>query len=68
MTNRRSDLDDDIADTRWLTTEDVSRRIQVSVETLKQWRRRGKGPPWRKVGWLVRYHPDDLAAWIEDDK
>ncbi|MDA3913117.1 helix-turn-helix domain-containing protein [Oleiagrimonas sp.] len=40
--------------------------LSVSVQTLRNWRWRGDGPRWRKLGKrVVRYHRADLAAFIE---
>lgn len=39
--------------------------LGVHVETVRGWRKRRTGPPWRKVnGKLVRYSLEDLAAWV----
>jgi len=39
--------------------------LGVHVETLRGWRKRKTGPPWRKVnGKLVRYSLADLAQWV----
>ncbi len=34
------------------------------VSTLQKWRVRGDGPPFVKVGRLVRYRPEDVEAWV----
>lgn len=40
--------------------------LSASVLTLRNWRWRGDGPRWRKLGQrMVRYHRADLAAFIE---
>ena len=36
----------------------------VSEGTLANWRCARKGPPYVKIGTLIRYDPDDLARWI----
>lgn len=42
--------------------------LGVNPHTLENWRWRGIGPRWRRVGVrLVRYHRADLAAFIEAD-
>ncbi len=38
--------------------------IHVKPETLPAWRHRGEGPPYIKVGSLVRYPDDLLRAWL----
>ena len=37
----------------------------LSPVTLQTWRSRGDGPPFLKVGRLVRYRRSDLDAWLE---
>lgn len=41
--------------TQYLTTKDLAQRWRVREETLRAWRVRKVGPPWRKIGPLVRY-------------
>lgn len=37
----------------------------ISVLTLADWRTKGIGPDYVKVGRLIRYRQADLDAWIE---
>jgi DNA-binding transcriptional MerR regulator len=46
------------------TPADVARFLGVPVATLYQWRRRGVGPPARRVGRHLRYDPDAVRAWF----
>ncbi len=40
--------------------------LGAKVETLRGWRKKKCGPPWRKIGGkLVRYSLADLRAWVE---
>jgi hypothetical protein len=42
--------------------------LGAGVQTLRNWRWRGEGPRYRKIGQrLVRYHRGDLAAFIAGD-
>lgn len=43
----------------------VAKELNCEVKTLQAWRCRGGGPPWIRVGRLVRYRPQDVEAWIE---
>ena len=36
-----------------------------AVSSLQKERVRGEGPPFVKMGRLVRYRPEDVRAWIE---
>lgn len=48
---------------RHLTTEELSERTGIPVETLRQWRRHGRGPVPMKLGRGVRYRLADVEAW-----
>ena len=47
-----------------MTENEVSKRLNVSVASLRRWRLLGRGPAFLKVGSLVRYPPEDLDAWL----
>ena len=38
---------------------------EPSVPTLRSWRYKGEGPPYIKVGRLIRYRLSDVEAWLE---
>ncbi|WP_435062054.1 helix-turn-helix transcriptional regulator [Amycolatopsis thermoflava] len=48
-----------------LSIEDLADYLGVPKGTLYQWRTKGYGPPGRRVGKYVRYRPEDVDAWIE---
>ncbi|MFD1344283.1 helix-turn-helix domain-containing protein [Litorisediminicola beolgyonensis] len=48
----------------WLTPADAAAYLRVSNGTLANWRSRGEGPRYRAVGRVVRYHRDDLDAFM----
>lgn len=41
----------------------VAKFLHVALETVRKWRRTGKGPRWSKLGDLVRYDPQDVIDW-----
>lgn len=47
-----------------MTEQDVSKRLRVSLACLRRWRLERRGPEYIKVGSLVRYDPETLAAWV----
>ena len=47
-----------------LDEQDVSRRLSVSVNTLRYWRACGDGPNYVKLGRLVRYDAVALEKFI----
>lgn len=47
-----------------MTEQEVSKRLNVSVASLRRWRLLGRGPAFLKIGSLVRYRPEDLDRWL----
>ncbi len=57
------DTDDEL---ELITPERLSELIKVDVDVLTQWRSRGTGPIFVKLGKrLVRYRRADILSWIE---
>jgi len=57
---------------RMYTEEEVSEILRVSLSQLRKWRMRKQhgnvqGPPFRKIGRLVRYPGTALEAYINGD-
>jgi len=48
------------------TEEQEAARIGVAPKTLANQRSRGDGPPFIKLGRLVRYDPDLTDAWLAE--
>lgn len=49
---------------RRLTEAEAAERLALSVRTLQQWRVRGGGPPFLKLGASVRYDVEALESWV----
>jgi excisionase family DNA binding protein len=49
--------------TRHLTTEELAERLGVSVTTVRTWRRDGLGPPYIRVGSVIRYRETEVDKW-----
>jgi hypothetical protein len=47
-----------------MTENEVSKRLNVSIASLRRWRLLRRGPVFIKVGSLVRYQLADLEAWL----
>ena len=58
---------------RMYTEEQVAEMLQVSLSQLRKWRlkqhegRRNQGPPYRKIGRLVRYPEAGLRIYINGE-
>lgn len=51
----------------WVDTEGVADRTGVPVKTVRAWRYRKTGPPGYKIGRHVRYHVDEVDAWMRSN-
>jgi hypothetical protein len=55
-----------------LTERELATLERVSIRTLQDWRRRGVGPPYRKLGpakrSLVRYPVEWYRTWREETR
>src|SRR2546425_5083942 len=50
-----------------LTDKEAAAMLSVSVSLLRKWRlRREGGPPYYRVGRVVRYSPNALEAFLEE--
>tara|TARA_R110002096_G_scaffold342687_1_gene535671 strand:- start:1387 stop:1602 length:216 start_codon:yes stop_codon:yes gene_type:complete len=48
-----------------LNETETAQILNIKPATLRRWRWLGTGPNFRKIGSNVRFHPDDIAAYIE---
>lgn len=48
-----------------LTPSEVSGSWEIPIATLAQWRYKGIGPRYVRVGRHVRYRSADLERWLE---
>ena len=44
----------------------TSRQLSVSVGTLRRWRLLNQGPPFRRIGGLIRYDPQEVELWYRN--
>ena len=45
---------------------EAAERLGVTLPTLANWRWKGEGPPFCRVGRRVRYRLVDLAVWLDE--
>jgi excisionase family DNA binding protein len=51
---------------RYLTTEQTAEYLNISAQTLANWRSQGRiNLPYKKLGALVRYKPSDVELFLE---
>jgi predicted DNA-binding transcriptional regulator AlpA len=53
---------------RLLNEHEVATSCSISVLTLRKWRSEKRGPRFIKISTLVRYRPEDIDAWIAEQK
>lgn len=47
-----------------LKEKDAALWLSLAVQTLRQWRSYGNGPPYCKINGAVRYRPADMRQYI----
>jgi excisionase family DNA binding protein len=52
---------------RLMAPDEVAARLSVPLATVRFWRSAGTGPRSIKVGRHVRYRPQDVEAWLEQN-
>jgi Helix-turn-helix domain len=48
-----------------LNENDAAAYLAVAVQTLRNWRSLGQGPPFVHVGRRIGYRLSDLEGWVE---
>jgi predicted DNA-binding transcriptional regulator AlpA len=48
-----------------LNERDVAELLALDVRTIQNWRQRGGGPRFVRLGGAVRYRPSDIEAFVE---
>ena len=47
-----------------ISESEAAKRLNVRPVTMRDWRRKGMGPPFYRCGRLVRYLPSEVAEWL----
>ena len=55
-----------MTETPLLTTVEAAAFVRLSRRTLEDYRTKGTGPTYRRLGKKIYYRPEDLNAWIDD--
>jgi len=51
----------------WLNTEQAAAYLKSTPGTMESWRKDGRGPAYHGGHRFVRYHTDDLDAWMRGE-
>ena len=49
--------------TPFLTETQAAARLGLAPKTLRNWRSRGDGPGYLRLGSVIRYHLEELDGW-----
>lgn len=49
-----------------LSAKEAASYLSTTEGTLSQWRHRGEGPPFLRMGRKVAYRTDSLDAWLRE--
>ena len=52
----------------WLSAAQVAAHLCVSLRSVREWTRRGQMPCHYLPGRLVRYHRDEIDAWLKESR
>ena len=47
---------------------EVSKKLQISVQTLRNWRFQKVGPPYHKIRRAVLYDVREVGDWVEKQR
>lgn len=47
-----------------MDSREIAAYLKVSESTLSRWRSAGQGPPFLRLGGIVRYRIDAVDAWL----
>ena len=52
--------------TKYYTTKEIANMLKLTQQTLKIWRKSGKGPKFVKIeGTMIRYPSIDFKKWMD---
>lgn len=57
-------MQNDNIPSQYLDEKQLCDELSISPITATKWRAKAKGPPFIKVGRLVRYRRSDVEAWL----
>jgi predicted DNA-binding transcriptional regulator AlpA len=49
-----------------INEREVAKIMSLSVSLVRRWRVQKKGPRYYKIGAAVRYRPEDVVSWLEE--
>lgn len=56
------------AEPMFLTVQEVAEVLRVSPATVRAWIAKGEGPPAMRFGKQIRYRPERVMEWVEQQE
>lgn len=56
------------AEPMFLTVQEVAELLRVSPATVRAWIAKGEGPPAMRFGKQIRYRPERVMEWVEQQE
>ena len=53
---------------RLLSVRNLAALLDVDAKTVRRWREAGKLPPALEISGVVRWRPEDIDAWLEEQR
>lgn len=54
--------------TMFMSCEETAKELGVTKRTLRNWRYKGTGPPYRFFGRRVMYETEDVIGWMKSQR
>lgn len=51
--------------TGYFNARELAQHLGISMPTVQRWRKEGKGPPYIKIGQIIRYEKQAVEAWLD---
>lgn len=63
-----ADAGDQALLSEWMTLDELARELGVHKETIRNWNRQRRGPPFARIGLRRLYRRDAVKAWLRDQE
>jgi hypothetical protein len=57
-----------MTEAKYLSTADLAIRWSMTPVTLRRWRQDGKGPPWIRMGRVVKYAIKEVERYERENR
>lgn len=55
-------------DDKWINTDEAAEYLGVKATTIREWIKKDKGIPARKIGRQWKFKKDELDEWVKSGK